>query len=145
MKQVALYLLPSALASSSSSSSLLEAIRSSDYLAEQASGEDPIEESALWDLIQPQESSQDVGKDDEEAINRITKEVVAHQSGSLAKNIVIFADSSSVTNGKMGTVLVVELNESGEKEKDRLKVAIGSLLEVAQNLALGAMTLKEVS
>lgn len=145
MKQVALYLLPSALASSSSSSSLLEAIRSSDYLAEQASGEDPIEESALWDLIQPQESSQDVGKDDEEAINRITKEVVAHQSGSLAKSIVIFADSSSVTNGKMGTVLVVELNESGEKEKDRLKVAIGSLLEVAQNLALGAMTLKDVS
>lgn len=108
--------------------SLIEEIRSTSYIDEVESGEQPREESDLWNIIVPvKETLKDTSSLDS---------LIKH-AGNKAAAIVVADDKTKKS------VLVIHLVDGAKK--DELKVVPKDVIEICSNLIAGNMDLYGVS
>ncbi|WFD31128.1 hypothetical protein MSPP1_002161 [Malassezia sp. CBS 17886] len=140
---VPLYVQAPALAGESGAAQLLREIRASSYIAEVVSGEGPLEDSPLWDMIRPVPASLSP------PMGGGAKAAAVHDADVLSKhegtppwtrNVLVVADDETV--GAHGSLLVVQLDKLGAPV-DELRVVPRSLLEVCANLVMGTESLAQ--
>ena len=108
---------------------LMRDVRASDFLAEIVSGEEDVEASPLWHLVRlVRHTGADEGAAAEDAA------ALPRSRGEWTDRAMVLADERPASGD--GSVLVVQL--AAGVPTGRLRVARGSLLEVAASLSAGA-------
>jgi hypothetical protein len=108
--------------------SLIEEIRSSSYIDEVGSGEEPREDSSLYNLIFPVKNNPE-----DTSIDSLIKD-----AGDKVAALIVVNEKS------LNSVLIVELTNGAKV--DEMKVVPKDVLEVCHNLMAGdKMSLSEVS
>ncbi|CAO1636627.1 unnamed protein product [Sympodiomycopsis kandeliae] len=125
--------------------SILSDIRSTSYIHEVTSGECSAKESGLWNTVYPRDVPGISGKKGSELISALkrhtqeSKEYVTSDNQDEVRfdsNSFALIDQETLSNG--GSVLVVQIDQD-----DTLRVARRSLIEVAANLSVANMSIKE--
>ncbi|PWN51676.1 hypothetical protein IE53DRAFT_40675 [Violaceomyces palustris] len=134
------------------SESILNDIRSTDFLNEITSGEESPQETGLWNLVQPVLSSSSSSSLTlsqfsnpsnllHHALQNLRQET--DQDGRKRWNLngLILVDQTSLQGD--GSLLVLEVDLQKGEIKDQLRCARRSVLEVISNISISNMSLDE--
>lgn len=111
---------------------ILNDIRSSDYIKEISSGETSPQESGLWNLVLPFQSSTTNSSHPKDDFQPFISETKSLDESKWYRNCLVVADERTLDKDD-GSLVVIQLDSKGEK-KDSLRVARGSILEIVSTL-----------
>ena len=107
--------------------SIMHEVRSSGYLEEIVSGESSLEESPLWNLVQPQSS-----------VSTLDEALRAFQQldSNYVKCAFFWVNPHDASKNANNSAYVVRVSESGDSEGES-SVDVDHLLEIAAHISAG--------